>query len=436
MEAKTDIKVLVISHNVFGRENAMGKTLASMLSLISPGNLSQLYFHTEIPTVSMCENYFRVTDVDVLRSIYTGKTSYRIFTSDDIKTDAPRSRVDSGFLAKVYQLARKRTPFIYLMRELLWAVGKWDSAQLRSWIKEQNPDVIFFASGDYTFSYKIAKHISDSFNIPIVLYCCDDYYLGRWRKKNPFEAIYYKKLMKCVSAVSSNTKEIVVISDKMAEDYRKIFTQPIHTIRIAAKKNPYSLPSHERSGIVYAGGLGVNRVKPLVELGRALNAASISGFEYIDVYSNDKKESTLAQLTEENGIRFHGGISGAKVPEIIGRAKYLLHVEAFDETAKARTRYSLSTKIGESLCSGACLLAYGPKDISSIEYLKRNSSAFILESAEDFPSAILKLEHDPMIREQLVENAQKLANECHNKEKNDKLLREIFCKAVTTDKHI
>ena len=68
--------------------------------------------------------------------------------------------------------------------------------------------------------------------------------------------------------------------------------------------------------------------------------------------------------------------------------------------------------------------------------MKRNSSAFILESAEDFPSAILKLEHDPMIREQLVENAQKLANECHNKEKNDKLLREIFCKAVTTDKHI
>ena len=55
-------RILVISHNVFSKSTAMGKTMSSMLSCVPPENLAQLYFHSEVPTTDVCKNYFRITD--------------------------------------------------------------------------------------------------------------------------------------------------------------------------------------------------------------------------------------------------------------------------------------------------------------------------------------------------------------------------------------
>ena len=46
-----DLRVLVVSHNVFSRENNMGRSLAGLLSGWDPDALSQLYFCPEQPSL-------------------------------------------------------------------------------------------------------------------------------------------------------------------------------------------------------------------------------------------------------------------------------------------------------------------------------------------------------------------------------------------------
>ena len=72
----------------------MGKTMTHMLAGIPPEQLAQLYFHQEIPTQRCCLRYFRITDSEVLRSVFTRRAGGRAFGTEDIDTTAAASRTD------------------------------------------------------------------------------------------------------------------------------------------------------------------------------------------------------------------------------------------------------------------------------------------------------------------------------------------------------
>ena len=422
-------RVLVVSHTVFSSNGNMGKTMMDLLSCIPPKKLAQIYFHSEVPTQMNCERYFRITDLDILKSVFSRKPRFTIYEKEDIKTDRIDSRTDSGISAKLYQHARKRTPLIYLMRNIMWSVGKWQSNELNRWIKEFDPELIFFATSDYSFAYKIVCRLSDQYNVPIVMWCSDDYYISRRNSNSLLYNYIYANRIKWARKTAARSCHMITISDKMQNDYAMLFQIPITTLHISAHENRYKLAPTQRKGIVYTGNLGINRVDSLLEVGMALKKANISDYGCIDVYSAEKNPKTLDRLTIENGIRFHGAVGKEKLEEILGHAKFVLYTEAFDEDSKVRTRYSLSTKVAEYLQSGACILAYGPNDISAIEYLSENNVAVILKEAENAPDIILWMLGAYKEYEQMQLNAMKLAENEHDRLKNERKIIDILLQA-------
>ena len=169
------MKILVVSHNVFSKTSNMGKTLASYFQGIDCSDLAQFYIHSEIPTHNISNNYYRITDKDAIKSILTRKSG-KVFNEQDVRVDLTESRIDTGKTAHLYRKARKRSPLIYFARNLWWSLGKWYTKKLRSWLDDFSPDIVFFASGDYSFTYKIALKIAKSRHIPLVVSCMDDYY--------------------------------------------------------------------------------------------------------------------------------------------------------------------------------------------------------------------------------------------------------------------
>lgn len=108
--------------------------------------------------------------------------------------------------------------------------------------------------------------------------------------------------------------------------------------------------------------------------------------------------------------------------------------EAFDNKSICRTKYSLSTKIAESLRSGACILAYGPSEIAAIDYLRRYRAAYILEKAEELPNAIRHLCEEANEYSHYTLCAQSLAEQFHSAEVNEECLRDIFVEAISNYK--
>jgi len=67
----TDAKVLVISNNAFSQTKNNGKTLASLFEYFQPENIAQLYFNPELPDVDRFNKYYQITDLDMLRSLFS-----------------------------------------------------------------------------------------------------------------------------------------------------------------------------------------------------------------------------------------------------------------------------------------------------------------------------------------------------------------------------
>lgn len=424
-------RILVISHNVFSASGNMGKTMLHMFSGISPDNLAQIYFHQEIPTQKCCLHYFRVTDSNVLHSLITHKAEYRVFKESDIEEFTLQCRTDTGNLAKIYQFSRRRTPLIYFLRDTMWRFGKWKTRELLEWARKFDPNIIFFAAGDYAFSYYVAIYLSDLLKVPIVMWCADDFYIEPLKNASLLRRLQCRRLIKLAEKVVDRSKTIVTISDMMQRDYAKLFQIPTKTVRISSEANRYALSANSRRGIVYIGNLGINRITPLVELGLSLKKAGLTRYETINVYSGEQNSAILQQINKNNGLTYCGCVPEQEVERVLGASKFIVFTEAFDSKSICRTKYSLSTKIADYLQSGACIIAYGPSEIAAIDYLKQHNAACILKKAEDLPKVIRHLDVASDDYNYYTQCAQMLAEQFHSAGINGKCLKDIFIETIS-----
>ena len=421
-----ELKVLVVSHNVFSFSSNMGRTLANFFKSFPCEDIAQLYLHTEVPTTDICKNYFRITDFDILKK-RKSETGTRL-SEADIQKDLASERIDEGVEAQIYQLGRKRRPWMYIGRNLLWGMGKWKNSRLKQWLDDFDADIIFFASGDYTFAYRVAMWASKYKKIPIVTYVCDDYYFLKRKSVSPLYYLNRFDYKRTIRKLFKKHKNTVMICDELSWDYKKEFEINPTTIMTASDLTGKVLEEakeNDRVKISYIGNLGYNRHLALTEIGRALKDL-YGGRVLIDLYSTEKRAEITKHLTKENGIDFHGGISAAEVKEVIKNTDILIHIESMNEESRKKVRYSVSTKIADSLASGKCLFAYGPREVASMQHLIKNKCAIAATSKEELRDSLKLVCEDGKAREAVCKNAVATAQKYHNQENNGVLLKEIL----------
>lgn len=411
-------RILIIGHNVLDKRTAFGKTLISFFKNWGSDSLAQLYFHSEVPTSDICNNYFRITDTDVFNNVIKRrKLTGKSFGAAEIDETRTTSRTDTGIKSKIYSFGRRRSSLIYIARNFIWRKAKWFSDELKKWITDFSPEVIFFAAGDYAFAYDITYKIAEEYNIPVVMYCCDDYYINRANLRSFFSKTVYKNLMKSVNRCMEKTNSVITICDKMTEAYKMLFDKPIHTVYTGYSELGKPCENKTKS-VVYLGNLGFKRYESLVDIGRALKKISSEKGEDIklDVYSAENRCKVLKHLNAKNGIVFHGAVGSDEVKQIIAESTLVVHVESFKKKNIRKVEYSVSTKIADLLASGTCVFAYGPEKIASMEYLVENFAAITVTNKKELRKTLKNALSDGGLRTKTIENALNLADKNHSHE--------------------
>ena len=406
-------RVLIVSHNVASRNTSMGRTLDTYFSGWDRDAIAQLYFHSEVPTVNLCGSWFRYTDMDAVKSVVLRRRPGTVLTEKDVQAERTDA-ADLGTLTGVYNYGRKRLPYIYLIRDGLWRISGWKHSGMIEWAEKFRPEVIFFASGDYAFPYRIVRFLSKRFQVPCVVCCFDDFYLFDKNEGRFLGRFRQNRFMKVVRETMDNAARILTVNEPMAEAYGKLFGKECGILYTAAEAAP-GPAEEEKTGIAYLGGLGLGRERQLAEIADALRAVQGPGVpEFIDVYSGETDPEILGRLQENPGIRFHGAVPAGQVPEIIRKNKAVIHTESFDPVIRERVRFSLSTKIPDSIAGGTCLLAYGPAEVASMDYLIRNGAAFTATATEDLEGTLRRLFTDEEAYRRISASAQALAHKNHD----------------------
>ncbi len=347
-------------------------------------------------------------------------------TFDQFERNTSTANIQKPAAQKAYIIGKKRTSLIYIARNTMWRMAHWYTDELKSWIREFSPDVIFFAAGDYAFAYDIAYTIAKDFDIPMVTYICDDYFINYQNPKSLLGKPVHRDLMRSVNRCMEHTANVITSCDKLSDAYRNLFDKPIHTVYTGYSKKGEIYPDGE--GIVYLGNLGFTRHKSLVDIGRALKAISEkTGKHYhLDVYSAETREEVLQDLTEENGIVFHGAVGSDEVNRIIEKSRLVVHVESFKSENIRKVQYSISTKIADLLASGRCILAYGPENVASMEYLQGNGAACTVTDSGKLESELEDILTNRERRLDIIRTAQELAERNHKANMVAERVREII----------
>lgn len=371
-------KILVISHNSFSKSSNNGKTLESMFSWVSRENIAQLFFsENEFPDHTFCSNYYKITDIDILKTYLGIESSKAVIDQNYFQKDSHKKQNSKAkLLFNTLKTVFKRNK---VFRDKLWRGNRWKNPRLMNWVNNFNPDLIFYLGGDFKFSHQIATNLSESLNIPLVVYFTDDYIIypkvvGILEKSN------HKRLIETYQRTISKAEVSFAIGEKMAKEYSEYFGQTFYPIMNSVHVLPYQKKEESQTIIIsYFGGLHLNRDNAILRLGKLLELKDVE----LRIYSNSEISSKLLNQFKLANIKYMGPVFGEDLKNAILSSNYLLHVESDDPFIKSITKLSISTKIPEYISFGRTVIGFGPPDLASMEFLKEYNIGYYLNIEDD-----------------------------------------------------
>lgn len=406
-------KVLIISNNALSDTNNNGKTLASFFKEFKPDRVAQLYFNNELPKGTKIGNFFQVTDKDVIKAIIKSRYQCgRVIKLSSCNQNLNKVNSES----RVWKI--KKTNTARILRELLWKTRKWKTTQLDTWLDEVSPDIIFFCAGDSTFAYDITGYIRRKFNSKLVIYITDDYILPR-RTLNPLWWIRRFQVLRKMRSYVRISDLFITISEKMRSVYKDYLGKDSFVAVNMSEPMKSESNNYEDKNVIeliYTGGLHLNRYKTLellVNSTKKFNENSAGKFRlHLTIYSNVKPEKKILSKLNINDVSSHGGsLNYVELKDKLNSSNILVYVESFDRRSIESTKLSISTKIPEYLSLGKPILAIGPKEVASMDYLKE--VAFCINNPKTIYEKLTELVTDEFLQSNLSKYAFEKYNQNH-----------------------
>lgn len=381
-------KILIISSNSFSKKTNNGKTMESIFSGFRKEQLMQLFFSmNENPDFDFCENYYKFTDVDLLKSFV-----FKNYLSLSVNQNLKIEKVDPGWLFK-----RLKSVFssCNILRELIW-IKAYTNKNIIDWVERNKPDAIFLYAGNLTYLYDFALYLSEKLNIPLFSYFSDDYaYFPS--TYNPFDYLQKIWINRKYYNVIPKSKICFGIGDEMCRYYSEIYIKNFYPIMNSVVIPDcvfyVNIENKKKITLTYIGGLTIGRAESLCDLSSMINGLKIEDVIEVNVYTPTALSKKIRDKFERIGVVLHLPVYGDKLNEVQQEADILLHVESSKRCYYSFAQLSVSTKIPEYLISGKIILAYGPSCLASFKLLKEHNLGFVVSSDESLDKKIKDLQY-------------------------------------------
>ncbi|MER2076583.1 hypothetical protein [Psychrobacillus psychrotolerans] len=433
-------KVIVVSHNPFSENQNNGKTLLNFFKGWPKENISQLHFSMENPSYLVCENYYRILDLEILKKYFRQQNKVGSITGKNEDVNNKKTKLNNSsiytFIKKIFQ---NNFPSALLFRDFLWNKDYWKTSELVEWIDNQNPDLVFYQSSNCPFSFKIVKWICEERNIPLIMQTTDDYVTAHF-SIDPFYWIHHFKIKKQYKWAVGYSNYVIAIGDLMEKEYKNRFggsyKVAMNSVTIPDSSDFHNSSNSGKIKFLFAGNLGLNRWKVIVKIAEALKVLETEGiYAELEIYSLAvPPKNILDKMNLSPNIGFRGSLNQEELDRKVKNSDVLIHVEAFDRKNRNITRLSISTKIPEYMRSNRCIFAVGPNDVASMQYIEKNNLGVVLNTLDKshLKSNTKELINNSELRRKYAENAMTMVKERHSIGHTNEMIRKIVSESVNS----
>lgn len=405
------MKILVVARSAWNINTNFGNTFTSLFEGTDDVTIAHLCFGSGSSDNDILSACYQVTEKDIVQKL-TGKKKTCGKPVD------PRGRAGS----RKSSAGRKipRLTLLYAMRDAIWSTGLWKTDELRRFLDEFSPDIIFAPLYSNIYMNKIEKYIASYCKVPLVSFVSDDVYSLRQFRLSPVFWIYRLIARGHIRKTVGCAQKLYTISDMQKNEYTHTFGKECSLLYKSADftQTPGVYEPGRPYKIVYTGNLSSGRWKTVAELAKAIREINRGDklFE-LDIYSLTKLSKKQENAVAIPGAsRFLGPLEGRLVAGVQGGADILLHCESFRLKDKYEVRLSFSTKIVDYLKTGKCIMAIGPADVASMRYLADNNAALVINDTKKIPDLLANIANNPSVLSEYGKNAWKCGRENHSRE--------------------
>lgn len=367
-------RILFISRTALKSNTSAGNTTQNLFSFCNKEECANIYCREEIPNIDMCQKYYCISENQLIKGVFNnshvGKEfSFQQIDSLGISEDEEKKRYDA---------MKKHRLIIFLwIRELIWCITKkkWNNKELRKFVKEFSPEIIYMPVYDCFYMHKLLYEIKRySPNAKILLYSGDDMYSYNRYRISPFYYVNQYILRRYIKKSMDKASAIICFSKLETEMFRSMYQDKVHQIY-----KSYNVPGsitfesqkNDKLRLLYAGNLAYGRWKTLAMIGRAIDRINTKNRKIVlDVYTaTDLSKSQLDRIKRFKSIKLHKEVPYEELKTIQSKSDILLNIESFDKKDMETVKMSFSTKIVDYLFAGKCILSIGPIKVNSINYL-------------------------------------------------------------------
>lgn len=381
--------------------------------------IATVYANPALPDNKCCKKYFQLSEMTMVKSLIGGPRAGRSFNLDPSKyVSRPDIKEESH---SVYQLFKSASNnFVRLTRDLIWKFGKINIKELRNFINDFNPDIIFSQRMGSVKMCRLERLVKKIADVPIVAYTGDDEYSLNQISYSP---LYWIRRFWVRHELKKNIPMYDLfysMSEEQMNEFRKAFGS---NMKFLVKTGDFDKEKihrqiHNPMVITYAGKLYCNRWKTLAMLAECISQINEQGGNFVlNIFTRDKVSSKQRQILNTGVYSFiKGGVSADELKEVYNNSDILLHVESFDKANSLAVRYSFSTKIMECMSSGCAVMAIGKRDQAGCSYLKRQDAAIVASSQSEILEILLKLSTNTSLINEYALKAYNCGRNHHNRE--------------------
>lgn len=412
------MRILIISDVPLRDDNSVGNTYSNLFKNFEGVEFANLYCKPGNPDSSIAKEYYQITEKKMLTSLIRKKRK-------NMKLSQCHGEILSSNEQKFYDKIRiLRFQSFFLIRELIWKIGKWRTKELNDFLNEFKPDIIFSFCLDFIYYSDLIDYCRKYSGAKLVLYFCDDIYA--YTMKNPLNLIYKYFVRKRIDNLVKNCDLMYGATPQLANEYSVLFYKKVIPLyKICETVSECKSIVNNPIKITYTGNLFYGRWKTLKLIAQAIEEINCDSIKaQLEIYTTGltTKEMDIA-LNIKGSSQVLGAIPYDQVKSVLKSSDLVLHAESFEKKEIIKTRLSFSTKIADCMQSGSCLLAVGPEETASINLLKKNKIALVVsdnnkDAVKDMLMNVLK-DNDMIKRTASKMNAYALKNHSFNHLKNN-----------------
>jgi len=394
-------KILIISGESWRDESNGGNVLSNLFgSFTEDYEFAQIFTNPNLPSNKICTKYFHISEGEVVKAFLKNKPfGYEL--NQKKEKEKRKNVIDKVPETNMFSVIKKiKLPILYTIQDFIWRFSKWKTPELKNFILDYNPDIIFAPMYYSLFLHRIDRYVAELTHKKLISYVSDDHLTFRHFSLSPFFWFNRFFLRKNVIATSKYYSLLYTMTDEQMDEYQEILKVPMKVLKKSAdfdKKIQFKKAPNKPIKMIYGGNLIYNRYKTLGFLASVLRDINKDGVKIeLDIYTQTPISNRLKRILHDGKSSFlKGKVSMRVLNEEYSKADIVLHVESFDLKQRLITRLSFSTKIIDLFHSAKCILAICWEDSSPFRYLKKEDAAICISDVKKIKEELLLLINDP-----------------------------------------